>query len=84
MNDDEVRELLNQASNKAAENIKENCVFNDTATTEIYTHSLHDALPITRLPNELALKMDGAQAFYLYPSAGAKFTPQRVGRRGGP
>src|SRR3712207_7067941 len=24
----------------------ENFVFNDTATTEIYTHSLHDALPI--------------------------------------
>src|SRR2546430_7351281 len=25
--------------------------FNDTATTEIYTLSLHDALPIYRLPN---------------------------------
>src|SRR3712207_8300751 len=24
------------------------CVFNDTATTEIYTLSLHDALPISR------------------------------------
>src|SRR3989454_10172817 len=24
--------------------------FNDTATTEIYTLSLHDALPISRLP----------------------------------
>src|SRR2546430_15458138 len=25
--------------------------FNDTATTEIYTLSLHDALPISRYPN---------------------------------
>src|SRR2546430_9283987 len=32
--------------------------FNDTATTEIYTLSLHDALPISRhtLPSRLALK----------------------------
>src|SRR2546430_15139432 len=28
--------------------------FNDTATTEIYTLSLHDALPISRLPRTLA------------------------------
>src|ERR1043166_10221072 len=27
--------------------------FNDTATTEIYTLSLHDALPISRLPARL-------------------------------
>src|SRR3712207_8605585 len=26
--------------------------FNDTATTEIYTLSLHDALPISRLPRQ--------------------------------
>src|SRR5712672_4853151 len=26
--------------------------FNDTATTEIYTLSLHDALPISRLPRD--------------------------------
>src|SRR3712207_9320549 len=26
--------------------------FNDTATTEIYTLSLHDALPISRLPDD--------------------------------
>ena len=25
--------------------------FNDTSTTEIYTLSLHDALPISKLPN---------------------------------
>src|SRR5256885_16845412 len=29
--------------------------FNDTATTEIYTLSLHDALPISRLHRRLAL-----------------------------
>src|SRR2546425_7405941 len=28
--------------------------FNDTATTEIYTLSLHDALPILRLPPRVA------------------------------
>src|ERR1019366_3261549 len=40
--------------------------FNDTATTEIYTLSLHDALPICvllltghPLENPLALKLDG-------------------------
>src|SRR3712207_6959832 len=31
--------------------------FNDTATTEIYTLSLHDALPIWRLGGEQALHM---------------------------
>src|SRR5687768_18605087 len=29
--------------------------FNDTATTEIYTLSLHDALPIWRLPGSSAI-----------------------------
>src|SRR5580692_8996022 len=37
----------------------------------------------THLPNELALKMDGAQACYPYSAAGAETMPQRVGRRGG-
>src|SRR6266699_5914638 len=32
--------------------------FNDTATTEIYTLSLHDALPILRPAPDLRLKMD--------------------------
>src|SRR5204863_9862923 len=27
--------------------------FNDTATTEIYTLSLHDALPILKVPNRI-------------------------------
>src|SRR6266567_6309769 len=30
--------------------------FNDTATTEIYTLSLHDALPISRRPEECTAK----------------------------
>src|SRR5438034_11580785 len=32
--------------------------FNDPATTEIYTLSLHDALPILRLPARLAMAVD--------------------------
>src|SRR2546426_4829577 len=42
--------------------------FNDTATTEIYTLSLHDALPISRLhhglkttPGNLTLRGDGIE-----------------------
>src|SRR5258705_6095579 len=38
--------------------------FNDTATTEIYTLSLHDALPISILP-ESACKVCPATATYL-------------------
>src|SRR6266705_338071 len=34
--------------------------FNDTATTEIYTLSLHDALPILR-PGESGVRVSGAQ-----------------------
>src|SRR3712207_8127458 len=37
--------------------------FNDTATTEIYTLSLHDALPISIL-NELAGRLGIADAFW--------------------
>ena len=36
-------------------------VFNDTATTEIYTLSLHDALPISPVPEEpVSLKKVGS------------------------
>ena len=31
--------------------------FNDTATTEIYTLSLHDALPISRMGHPLAISV---------------------------
>src|SRR2546426_3353831 len=41
--------------------------FNDTATTEIYTLSLHDALPISRTePDramEVTVRMDGTRSF---------------------
>jgi hypothetical protein len=37
----------------------------------------------THLPNELALKMDGAQAYYPYFAARVETMPWRVGRRGG-
>src|SRR3712207_9168894 len=35
--------------------------FNDTATTEIYTLSLHDALPIYRLAGDLAYRDGGGR-----------------------
>src|SRR3712207_7682698 len=35
--------------------------FNDTATTEIYTLSLHDALPISRLPLWRVLPVGGSE-----------------------
>ena len=35
--------------------------FNDTATTEIYTLSLHDALPISTLQTELGLEQSKYQ-----------------------
>src|SRR3712207_8392588 len=34
--------------------------FNDTATTEIYTLSLHDALPISQLAEDFNLSMQGS------------------------
>src|SRR2546426_8863785 len=42
--------------------------FNDTATTEIYTLSLHDALPICRLPR--ALRGAAASLSSLLPDPG--------------
>ena len=37
-------------------------VFNDTATTEIYTLSLHDALPISTALSDFTTKMSGSSA----------------------
>src|SRR2546429_9857615 len=37
--------------------------FNDTATTEIYTLSLHDALPISSVPGTLERASQGRQMF---------------------
>src|SRR5256884_9009777 len=41
-------ELVNGLSNLLTAIVSEHFFFNDTATTEIYTLSLHDALPISR------------------------------------
>src|SRR5438067_13655182 len=49
--------------------------FNDTATTEIYTLSLHDALPICRGPGARA-RRPSRQG-----SPGASRAPRRVKRR---
>src|SRR2546430_3866777 len=48
--------------------------FNDTATTEIYTLSLHDALPICR---------NGEEAFALGTDAGGRGESSRVVMPGG-
>src|SRR2546430_741616 len=40
--------------------------FNDTATTEIYTLSLHDALPISALETAIALAVSGAHVTFSY------------------
>src|ERR1041384_8760722 len=40
--------------------------FNDTATTEIYTLSLHDALPISKEPREAGI--DGSVVQHLPPA----------------
>src|SRR5258708_35660845 len=39
--------------------------FNDTATTEIYTLSLHDALPISIIPPKLSLQSRPMPAVHL-------------------
>src|SRR2546430_16678915 len=62
--------------------------FNDTATTEIYTLSLHDALPISQAIDTLAHRIDTAQellALVARHEIGA-FVPQvlsQVRQRGG-
>src|SRR2546427_5925209 len=40
--------------------------FNDTATTEIYTLSLHDALPIWSYPTSLSSDTDGSRVVKRY------------------
>src|SRR2546423_888305 len=48
--------------------------FNDTATTEIYTLSLHDALPIYRMPHLLLDRVDQLIAFLFHFSRVGKET----------
>src|SRR5258708_16320172 len=61
--------------------------FNDTATTEIYTLSLHDALPICRFPVRLKVNVVGiADARRVrrvaHPVGVRDFLPVRGHRRG--
>src|SRR2546425_11511900 len=55
--------------------------FNDTATTEIYTLSLHDALPIYRARTDAGAGRDGSGP--AAHRAGADAAADRVVRRGG-
>src|SRR3989454_5637265 len=58
--------------------------FNDTATTEIYTLSLHDALPILRVADELAHALHdmlGAEVSEETARLVARVRDTRVGRR---
>src|SRR3712207_8149581 len=50
----------------------DNFVFNDTATTEIYTLSLHDALPICLMKSALAGTVERARATLSTISLGQK------------
>src|SRR3712207_8734519 len=45
------------------------CFFNDTATTEIYTLSLHDALPISRTPSSTVGSLPDKNLVNLYSRA---------------
>src|SRR5256885_15756065 len=63
--------------------------FNDTATTEIYTLSLHDALPICRTglaaragDGILRFRVRGARPARLAADGGARRADRAVGRRG--
>src|SRR6266567_7713310 len=63
--------------------------FNDTATTEIYTLSLHDALPISQARNSMAKPRMYQAAFHLVATARPRNTPAaschlRRPRRGPP
>src|SRR2546426_4431808 len=51
--------------------------FNDTATTEIYTLSLHDALPIYRAEREPGHRPDPVPQRRPSPARGARPVPQR-------
>src|SRR3712207_8234134 len=59
--------------------------FNDTATTEIYTLSLHDALPIFRFDQQEPELGDRVASFdhkdATYPFAGHLYDPASLSRR---
>src|SRR2546426_12843536 len=59
--------------------------FNDTATTEIYTLSLHDALPISRAHQQLERVVETGRVASLRPDHGLeavhRVAPGRPGER---
>src|ERR1039457_7737477 len=56
--------------------------FNDTATTEIYTLSLHDALPICFDPSVYRQPPVGPRCVRLFPTVGGS-SPEHCARRSG-
>ena len=54
--------------------------FNDTATTEIYTLSLHDALPISSAFRASSSAVDSAAGCSVSTSVSAVVLPQEIGR----
>src|SRR5256886_16870642 len=57
--------------------------FNDTATTEIYTLSLHDALPISLAPEFLAQGFDAVLLADVWPGGrGLTWARELAGRTG--
>src|SRR3712207_9290566 len=55
--------------------------FNDTATTEIYTLSLHDALPISAGPRPAGAAADGAGPVGRWAAAVPRGAPRAGGDR---
>src|SRR3712207_7690707 len=57
--------------------------FNDTATTEIYTLSLHDALPIYRFPSaEAPRRLEAVATCGHQPTTGENYGPRWSRRQG--
>src|SRR5256885_4052429 len=55
--------------------------FNDTATTEIYTLSLHDALPISDMPSLALSALGGVVGFPLLTALALQYVTDRKSTR---
>src|SRR6266571_6023712 len=66
-----------------SQSINDYFFFNDTATTEIYTLSLHDSLPISApvaaVPDELSKKITGRKLFVCADRDSLRATPNVLG-----